>query len=203
MGRHMSLLSAEEALRQQTRRLRDSHRAGKDAAVTQMFAMFDVDSDGKLNKEEYKTYLEGIKYWGTRDCTDEGYDTIGWPKQCNDMECSVGEGVTAEAFRSILYEKHRASKSQSDLSSCKEWSAMSKLERQSHRNKSCVLPTTLEKSRHKCDGCQSQIPLGASILRCKRCDYDLCELCAGTELPCHGRAMSPTRMQNRPKRVKI
>ena len=120
----VSLLSVEEALQQQTRRLRDSHRTSKDAAVTQIFAMFDADCDGKLNKEEYRAYLEGIKCWGTKTCTDEGYDATGWAEQCAQLECRADEGITAEAFRSILYEQtNRGSKLQADLDSCKEWKA--------------------------------------------------------------------------------
>jgi len=187
----VSLLTAEEALQRQTRRLQDSHRARKDAAVTQMFAMFDADCDGKLDKGEYQSYLEGIgtissrkkikkiKFWGTCDCTDEMYDTTGWPKECKNLECCADEGVTAEAVRSILYEKHRVSDSQADLDSCKEWTAMSELDRQRHRDKRCLQPTTMQNLMHTCDSCHGKIPLGASILRCKRCDYDLCESCAG------------------------
>mmetsp|Transcript_30524 Transcript_30524/g.81278 ORF Transcript_30524/g.81278 Transcript_30524/m.81278 type:complete len:96 (-) Transcript_30524:260-547(-) len=85
--------------------------------------MFDADRDGTLNKGEYETNVKGIRFWGTDISTDMAYEATGWPKACKNLECCVDEGNTAESLRSILYEKHRASKSQAELDCCKVWVA--------------------------------------------------------------------------------
>eukprot|EP01044_Picomonas_judraskeda_P047142 COSAG03_NODE_26670_length_257_cov_1.639241_1_plen_81_part_01 len=33
--------------------------------VRKIFALFDGDGDARLDKEEYKSYLKAIGYWGT------------------------------------------------------------------------------------------------------------------------------------------
>ena len=39
--------------------------------VQEIFTSFDTDTDGKLSKDEYKSYLKGIASWGTGKYTDE------------------------------------------------------------------------------------------------------------------------------------
>eukprot|EP01043_Picozoa_sp_COSAG02_P034558 COSAG02_NODE_2425_length_8891_cov_48.519791_3_plen_359_part_00 len=94
------------------------------ALAREMFAMFDVDVDGRLNKAEYKNYLQDIGFWAENEWTDEIFaGDVGWKRQCEDMECSVEEGISAEAFERILYGMHRTAKAQADFDSCKAASA--------------------------------------------------------------------------------
>ena len=87
------------------------------------------------------------------------------------------EGIGKEAFESILYGNYRLGKAQADLDKCKEWAAMSDEERLSHADKTCTKPFEMDKSTHSCDVCGDKIPMGAKIMRCGRCDYDVCEKC--------------------------
>ena len=43
--------------------------------------------------------------------------------QQTEIECSTGEGITAEAFEAILYGEQRAGGAQADLDSCRRASA--------------------------------------------------------------------------------
>ena len=86
--------------------------------MREIFAMFDADGDGKLNKDEYKAYLHGIDYWGSFNCTDARYDEVGWPEECETLE-SAPDGIGREAFVSILYGEHRFGDAKADLDQCK------------------------------------------------------------------------------------
>jgi hypothetical protein len=96
------------------------------------------------------------------------------------MNCTT-DGITHEGFEEILYVKYRSGKAQADLDKCKQWAAMPASERQSHEDKSCAQPWTVEKTMfitHTCDVCKRTMPVGASILRCARCNFDICATCA-------------------------
>jgi hypothetical protein len=112
----------------------------------EIFKMFDIDRDGKLNKDEYYSYLEAVQAV-PRDyilltfdgpshsfhrARSERYDTIGWPQYCEELACSPDEGITSHAFRFILYREQRAGLSREDLERCKARGAMSESERQRH-----------------------------------------------------------------------
>ena len=94
--------------------------------VHEIFAAFDINDDGKLSKDEYKSYLKGIALWGKNSYTDEKWGERTWPKECENMGCTVN-GITKGAFRGTLYGKHcgkhlcrfRMGKAQADLDSCK------------------------------------------------------------------------------------
>eukprot|EP01045_Picozoa_sp_COSAG04_P012468 COSAG04_NODE_840_length_9955_cov_5.454038_10_plen_236_part_00 len=150
-------------------------QAAEAEAPQKVFAMFDADGDGKLSKDEYRAYLRGAGAWGKGPYTDKTWDKR-WSKECKDLESST-DGISQEAFESILYGKYRLGEAQVYLDKCKEWAAMSETEQQSHQDKSCVRVFEMKKSTHLCDVCRSAIPRGANILRCERCDYDLCEKC--------------------------
>jgi hypothetical protein len=86
--------------------------------VREIFMLFDTDGDGRLSKGEYKRYLQGIGYWVQRGFTDESYDESGWHGQCKGIECPPEEGVSAEAFETILYGTYRVGKARADLDRC-------------------------------------------------------------------------------------
>ena len=87
--------------------------------LREIFALFDADGDGILSKGEYKRYLRGIKFWGIGTCTDEMYDSEGWEAECKGMQCTTEEGISKNAFETILYGVHRLGKAQTDLANCK------------------------------------------------------------------------------------
>jgi len=92
--------------------------------VREIFAMFDADGDGKLNKEEYTTYIKASGEWGkSAEYTEETWDGH-WPKECEVLE-SNANGITREGFESILYGTYRFGKAQGDLDKCKIWTAQS------------------------------------------------------------------------------
>jgi len=74
-------------------------------SVGALFEMFDTDSDGALNKEEYKAYIKGRGDWGTGVFTDERYDDAAWRLQCQKAECPAEEGITRRAFERLVYGK--------------------------------------------------------------------------------------------------
>ena len=91
--------------------------AERQLLVKEIFTMFDANDDGKLSKDEYKAYLQGIGAWGTGLYADEGWDKR-WPQECEQLESGT-EGIGWEAFEGILYGKYRLGKAQADLESCK------------------------------------------------------------------------------------
>eukprot|EP01043_Picozoa_sp_COSAG02_P024962 COSAG02_NODE_1384_length_12956_cov_126.308446_8_plen_443_part_00 len=87
--------------------------------VRRLFAMFDADEDGRLNKAEYKNYVQAIGYWAEERWTDEIYDSeTGWKFECETLCCPPEDGVTAEAFETILYKLCRHGVAQQDLDRC-------------------------------------------------------------------------------------
>ena len=86
--------------------------------MTEIFAMFDANGDGILDKDEYKAFLKGIGEWGAGVYTDKRWDKR-WPTECEDLE-STTEGVRWSAFKDNLYGQHRAGKAEEDLTICKE-----------------------------------------------------------------------------------
>ena len=90
------------------------------------------------------------------------------------------DGIGWEGSESTLYGKqHRLGDAQADLGKCKGWTSMSDAERQSHADKRCMQPFKTVQSAHSCDLCKGTIPVGARILRCERCDWDVCDKCKG------------------------
>lgn len=101
--------------------------------VREMFVLFDGDKDSRLNKEEYKRYLQGVGLWGLRM---EQWDE-SWQWECNQLcryGCTAEQGITAKAFETVIYGStigneyvfvsglfghYRASNAQADLESCK------------------------------------------------------------------------------------
>ncbi len=92
--------------------------------VAEIFGYYDVDADDKLNKAEYKHFLQAILYWGNnKDCTDGRYDEYGWPQECKALECDPAEGISRSAFESKLYALHRRSQLASDLEAVRQCQA--------------------------------------------------------------------------------
>jgi hypothetical protein len=83
-------------------------------SVGALFEMFDTDSDGTLNKEEYKAYIKGRGDWGTGVFTEERYDVVAWRLQCQKAECTAEEGITRSAFERLVYGKYRRGRAQDD-----------------------------------------------------------------------------------------
>ena len=88
-------------------------------AAARLFAVFDVDTDGKLSKDEYKAYLQGIGHWDSVGLTDASYDASGWAQECEALEGSTADGIGWEGFEGILYGTHRWGKAEADLEQCK------------------------------------------------------------------------------------
>ena len=83
--------------------------------VREIFTMFDADADSRLNKAEYKAYLQRIGGW-PKNYTDEQWDER-WPKLCAFFECEV-EGVTAEAFEEVYSVHDRVGQARADFDKC-------------------------------------------------------------------------------------
>ena len=116
---------ATEALKdlpdkQQALRRLYAHRAWWLADARALFAMFDVDGDGKLNKDEYEAYLRNIGVWGKGPYTDDKWDET-WPIECANMhtKAEATDGVIWEGFERILYGKLRLGCAPGDLAKCK------------------------------------------------------------------------------------
>eukprot|EP01046_Picozoa_sp_COSAG06_P019100 COSAG06_NODE_1350_length_9768_cov_3.944151_2_plen_1041_part_00 len=88
-------------------------------AVREIFSYYDVGQDGKLDQAEYEQYLRGIGSWGRGSYMPETWDER-WLEETADMGCDK-EGVTREAFETILYVDFRAAKVQADLAAI--WNA--------------------------------------------------------------------------------
>ena len=100
-----------------------------------------------------------------------------WEEMCEDAQCSVEDGLTVEDLATMYDSKEDAD---ADLEKCKEWAAMPAEEQQSHGDKSCVQPFEVEESEDLwCSVCEdpNSVQTGAKILRCERCDYNVCEQC--------------------------
>ena len=105
--------AAEEEAQQVERRIREQNVAANRAVVDEIFDSFDADGDGKLTKGEYRDYLEGIDAWGTGNFTDANWDTR-WPDECATLESGV-DGISREAFHSLLYGRFRVTNVESDI----------------------------------------------------------------------------------------
>jgi hypothetical protein len=109
------LQAAEEEAQQVERRIREQNVAANRAVVEEIFDSFDADGDGKLTKGEYRDYLVGIDAWGKGTYTDAKWDTPdGWPDECALMESGV-DGISREAFHSLLYGRFRVTNIESDI----------------------------------------------------------------------------------------
>jgi len=64
-------------------------------------------------------FAHGIGEWGVEPYTDEGYDPIAWPGECEALEGSTTDGIGWESFEGILYSTHRWGRAQADLEQCK------------------------------------------------------------------------------------
>eukprot|EP01052_Picozoa_sp_SAG31_P004222 SAG31_NODE_173_length_21354_cov_16.826112_15_plen_136_part_00 len=83
---------------------------------------------GRLNKAEYKNYVQAIGYCAqegyrllrpTEGWTDEIYDgETGWKFECETLDCPPDAGVTAQAFMTILYKLCHNGDAQEDLDRC-------------------------------------------------------------------------------------
>ena len=82
--------------------------------VQEIFAAFDVDCDGKLSKDEYKSYLKGIEAWGDDPYTDKAWDE-GWTRDRARLQCIDIDSITKDAFEGILYGEYRVGRAQADL----------------------------------------------------------------------------------------
>ena len=73
--------------------------------VKEIFAMFDADEDGRLNKDEYKAYLMGLgDEWGKDDYTDERWDEA-WLEECvheHLNSSTTTEGITCECLLMLI-----------------------------------------------------------------------------------------------------
>ena len=105
--------TAEEEAQQVERRIREQNVAANRVVVDEIFDSFDADGDGKLTKGEYRDYLEGIDAWGKGSYTDANWDTH-WPDECALMESGV-DGISREAFHSLLYGRFRVTIVESDI----------------------------------------------------------------------------------------
>eukprot|EP01044_Picomonas_judraskeda_P000688 COSAG03_NODE_32_length_18233_cov_11.266847_18_plen_1227_part_00 len=83
--------------------------------VREIFAMFDIDEDGKLSKDEYKSHLKAAGRW--RSYTEAEWNER-WPEICKYLDCTT-DGVTRQAFETTLYGKDRLGKAQAELERCK------------------------------------------------------------------------------------
>ena len=82
--------------------------------IKQIFMMFDVNGNGRLNKDEYRDYVEAIGVWGSGNYTDDkwGYYV---PRSFDEED-----GISFEAFATNLYGKYRKGKAEADLNLCKK-----------------------------------------------------------------------------------
>jgi hypothetical protein len=99
--------AAEEAAKQAAveaflahRKMELAHRKMELWAVRELFYIYDVDGDGRLNKDEFAMYLRGIELWGQHDVFTDA-----------DLE----HGVTRQEFQEIIYGEHRVCMAQDDL----------------------------------------------------------------------------------------
>ena len=74
--------------------------AERQQLVKEIFTMFDADGNGKLSKNEYKSYLIGIGMFGPYA---DDYDSKGWAENCEELDSSTEEGISWDAFESKLY----------------------------------------------------------------------------------------------------
>ena len=87
------------------------------ALVAEIFLKFDADADGKLDKDEYKSFLDAIGCWGRTPFTDLDYDRHGWPLECTNLQCdpSPDGGITFQSFSDVLYGRFRKGMLSKDL----------------------------------------------------------------------------------------
>ena len=115
----IALASPEQAAQWTTTKAElDAKAAAELSLVRKIFAMFDVDADGLLSKEEYRSLSKGIGTWGTDGYTDAAWDST-WLRDCALVDCS-SVGMTAQAFE-LLYSRYRPGMAQADLDSCNTW----------------------------------------------------------------------------------
>jgi hypothetical protein len=144
--------------------------------MNELFAAFDADGDGRLNKAEYAAYLKTIGVWGTDWFTNETWD-FAWPQECQQLKSPLA-GISIDCFTDILYEKYRMGEALRDLAAYK------KTQEAIRRHPSH--PHRLEQhtaSVWRCDVCGKE-GLGCDDVRyhcAEGCDWDACQDCVDKE----------------------
>ena len=91
----------------------------RDGMLREIFEKFDTGKTGFLDAASFREYLKATKAWGTgypwRNCTDENYETKGWPEQCKRLECDPAVGISLVGFDMLYTKPNRESKTQSLL----------------------------------------------------------------------------------------
>ena len=68
--------------------------------VSELFDLFDADSDGFLSQEEYKSFLQGILLWGTEEYTEDDFE-FKFPEECAQLGGSADTGVSRGMFERL------------------------------------------------------------------------------------------------------
>ena len=95
--------------RQRRERLTEEfeQRASELVFVRQIFQIFDVDRDGKLNQNECKKYLQAVGEWGAHAANfnfrEERWVESGWPGFCQELGCTASYGISSLKFECELY----------------------------------------------------------------------------------------------------
>eukprot|EP01045_Picozoa_sp_COSAG04_P025686 COSAG04_NODE_3418_length_2829_cov_1.878755_1_plen_666_part_10 len=98
------------------------------ARCAEIFRKFDTDGDGKLNKPEYKAYLQAIGAWECVADNEVKWWDQEWPKECERLSSAhsyaagfrAPDGIRWESFLEVLYGKYRVGMVQLDLEACKQ-----------------------------------------------------------------------------------
>ena len=156
----------------------EAYEREREQNAKDLFAILDVDADGKLNKDEFKAFLQGVAEWGKEQYTDERWDTV-WLEECKRFK-NVPDGITWERFWEYRYSDDDYD-ADDDLRDCKQWASMSKLDQKQHMERGC-LSEMLAPYAMACDVCGTQILEKTRRYNCARCAYDMCESCAQVKL---------------------
>lgn len=86
------------------------------ASAEEIFWRFDVNSNGFLNKEEYKNYLQAVGKWSEYE---KNWDKM-WEEECNFLGSSPKLGIKKLVFIQIIYGKHKKEVAYRDLMKIRE-----------------------------------------------------------------------------------
>lgn len=110
------------------RRQQEAELSAELVLVHEIFAPFDADRDGRLNRDEYKSYLRGIGRWHADlrgEIWTEQVDVVWWQVHCDDVGCSIEEGVAQQTFEKLYtmqnrndHQEDRFGMAQADLDRC-------------------------------------------------------------------------------------